>query len=397
MAEPTRMLHVLPSPFYGESENAFNTVNKTYLGVSHTVVLPPRSWWHLDLPGHTWIAAVSELQTRADEVIVAPEDGKLSIEPTDVFCAVVYDVTEELVEKLFDFELADVPTVLWQMWRPETCDRSISVFGDRSRYVKDRKSFVQLCADATWSHSDAACLPMLDVGRLSAMAAKSSRFTVGLFFDPVLADGSGQSSSIMLSMLKPFVDRLSSGEALPAGSMRVVVPDCDAARRLVQGSSTDRSGIAMVGDMELVIKPYRIGFDWMYGSVCDLVAYFPSKSRNEFGFLGASAMAMGKPTSFYRAEIGVRERTGCLPACVSESRKNVSHMEFSCTAELCRQIRWVHDNPDKARLLSAAAQFHSFRFDKDCNLGIFREAVDAARTGLGGVWSKDWAFSRRIA
>lgn len=374
MAEKaTRMLHVLPSPYYGEWENAFNTINRTYRGVTHTaVVARPRT----ELPGISFFKAVSELQSRADEVVVQGE-ATIRFDRDELLAVVCYSASADAMADRLDFRDGrrtnlPAPRVVFNCPRYDERDKAVHL------------SYRNYCC----GDYAGVCPPMLDVGRLSAMAGRSSMYTIGLFFDPVGADGSGSSSDSVYRTLRDCLLAIRGAN----DPVRVVMPDCETSRRLLQTiGSPDVRGIVRYFSIECALKPYRIGFDWMYGSICDVVAYIPLPARgqfsDEFGFLAASAMAMGKAVAVFSANPG--SGTDRLPACFSFSKRNVSHLEFSSGGDLVRKIAWLRANNAEARMLSAAAQNVSCHFDKEAALMSFRIAVNDAREAVESTESTE--------
>ena len=310
MEELDQIVHVLGGPWYGPAENAFNTLNRDLSEFSHVFLDASAAEPGFE-PCSDWAEATSEIQERADQHSVPTGDGVFD----RAFRVIVYGC--RLPDRL----------------------NGMAPKGRTLNWTFDGAPMAELTATPymTPSGLGTAVYPLIDYDRLIGLAGRVSKPTAGVVWDP-------HSESPLAAVA------WSLSSSLPVSS-RVVSVDC--------GEESEGPGA------ELVRRPWRIGFDWMYCSLCDAIV--ANAGGTSYPFLLVSCMAMGKPcVAVFRGgnmPPWVKDRVNCLVARSDE--------------EAVSMAKWLMEprNSDKARKLGAAAQFSVADHDKDCNLKVLREVL----------------------
>jgi hypothetical protein len=182
--------------------------------------------------------------------------------------------------------------------------------------------------------------PMLDHCHLVGICGRVTRPTAGVLWDPHSEDGEA---------LSECASGLAG--AMPASHRLVVTADPSfPVRRPEAGAEVAEEG-------------WRIGFDWMFGSLCSAVVCDGGCRR--YPFMLASCMAMGK---------------ACVALCPEGlprpgfARHAVTCLVASSPGEAASMASWLLEdrNSGKAQRLGAAARAASASEDKDAAMAALR-------------------------
>lgn len=304
------ILHVQRHPYYGAAENAFNTINRDLEDYSHVFVeCKPPEW-----RDQFYLYASSDISRRADmHVAYCGERLKFS----NVKCAICYDMSAEEASKYVEH---DGKTIVWDFGSLDKWD--VSTRGDRPLY------------------------PMLDTDRISSLTGKITKPTVGVLYDPNVP-------GFNIDLIRLVADSLDENHRLI-----VTRPDC-----LYRDMAIEEM-LKEPRKCEVISRPFTIGFDWQIESLCSIVVSDYSARPGTYGYMCATAMAMGK--------LLICDKMGQY-ARYSEDR--VSAIHFDDWHSVPKYIAWAEAHRDKADKLRAAAMYHSYRQDKDPNLHYLREVI----------------------
>ena len=308
---PNTIVHIQRHPYYGAAENAFNTINKDFGDYTHVFVelCPPEE------KDKFYLHAVSDISRRAD-YNVTYVGNKLTF--NNVLCTIAYDVNEsEIADKVE----TDGKLITWEIER-KLENPTISVNGDNPIY------------------------PMLDTDRISAITGKISKPTIGILYDPNVPGFNEE-------LVKLVAESLDEKHRLI-----VTRPDC------LYKDSTLPDILSQKYKCEIVQRPYIIGFDWAIESLCSIVISDYSKNPGTYGYMCATAMAMGKAL--------ICDKNG-LYSNYSVDRVSALHVDSWQT--IPKYINWLETHKPQADKLRAAAMYHSYKQDKDPNLHKLREII----------------------
>lgn len=305
------ILHIQRHPYYGAAENAFNTINKDMTDYSHVFVEcnPPE-------PDMFYLQSTSAISQRADmHVVYAGE--KLKFE--NVQYAIYYDISKDDGDKYVEH---DGKSLVWNFGSIDKYD--ISVFGDNALY------------------------PMLDTDRISSLTGKVTKPTIGILFDPNVP-------GFNIDLVKEVASSLDSNHRLI-----VTRPDC-----LYKDSGLSDI-LKEKYACEVISRPFVIGFDWQIQSLCSIVISDYSANPGRYGYMCATAMAMGK--------LLICDKHGEY---AKYSKDRVSAIHFDDWHTIPKYIAWAEAHKDKADKIRAAGMYHSYKQDKDPNLHRLRGILES--------------------
>ena len=305
---PNTIVHIQRHPYYGAAENAFNTINKDLGDYTHVFVelCPPEE------KDKFYLHAVSDISRRADYNVTYC-GNKLFF--NHVACTIAYDLNREEIDGKVE---TDGKLITWEIER-KLNEPDISVRADVPIY------------------------PMLDTDRISAITGKISKPTIGILYDPNVP---GFNSDI-ISVVAESLDE----------KHRLIVtrPDC-----LYKNSKIPEI-LEKKYKCEIIQRPYTIGFDWSIESLCSIVISDYSLNPGTYGYMCATAMAMGK--------LLICDKHGDY---AKYSTDRVSAIHFDDYNVIPKYIAWAETHKDKADKLRAAAMYQIYNQDKDPNLHKLR-------------------------
>lgn len=304
------ILHVQRHPYYGAEENAFNTINKDLEDYSHVFVecCPP------EYRDAFYLHSSSAISQRAD-MHVAYAGTRLEFH--NVQAAIYYDLSKEEGDRYVSH---DGKTIVWDFGSVDKYDVS----------VRDANPLY----------------PMLDTDRISAITGKVTKPTVGVLFDPNVP-------GFNVDLIRLVADSLDENHRLI-----VTRPDCLYRDMGIEGM------LAEPRKCEVISRPYVIGFDWQIESLCSIVVSDYTSTPGTYGYMCATAMAMGK--------VLICDKMGQY---AKYSTDRVSAIHFDDWKTVPKYIDWVEKHPQKADKLRAAAMYHAYPQDKDPNLHRMRELI----------------------
>ena len=206
--------------------------------------------------------------------------------------------------------------------------------------------FVELNEPDISVRADVPIYPMLDTDRISAITGKISKPTIGILYDPNVP---GFNSDIINVVAESLDEK---------HRLIVTRPDC-----LYKDSKIPEI-LDKKYKCEIIQRPYVIGFDWSIESLCSIVISDYSLNPGTYGYMCATAMAMGK--------LLICDKHGDY---VNYSTDRVSAIHFDDYNVIPKYITWAETHKDKADKLRAAAMYQIYNQDKDPNLHKLRGII----------------------
>lgn len=305
------ILHIGRHPYYCAAENAVSTLVHKESDYSHVFVelCPPKE------PDRFYLFSEGEIDRRVDLHVVYTGE-RLHFE--HVQAAILYDLDEEDIAGKVEH---DGRTICWEIDR-KLKKPTIKAGGDDPVY------------------------PLINVDRLSTITGKVQKTTIGMLYDPNVP-------GFNEDLIRLVAESLDSTHRL-----LVTRPDC-----LYKGS-----GISDIlkdkFKCEVVSRPFTIGIDSTLESLCSIVVSDYSANPGTYGYMCATAMAMGK--------LLICDKAGEY---AKYSKDRVSAIHFDDWKAIPKYIAWAENNKLKVDKLRSNAMTHSDVHDVDPNIHKLRSYI----------------------